>query len=64
MVAIGYEWGSQNHIRPMDACPDDIAHSDIAKKMKYFAGKFSNEKLYPGKLYKITSMFLYDTKDK
>lgn len=49
MVAIGYEWGSQNHIKPKDSCPDDIAHADIAQNMKLVAGKFSSEKLYPGK---------------
>jgi hypothetical protein len=53
MVAIGYEWGSLNHLKPRDACPDDVAHRDIADKLTGIAGAFDAEKkkkLYPSKL--------------
>ena len=48
MVALGYEWGSKNHLKPKDKSPDDVAHRDIALKMKLFGGSFANEKAYPG----------------
>ena len=48
MVALGYEWGSRNHLRPKDKSPDDAAHASIAQRMKLFAGSFAGEKPYPG----------------
>jgi len=65
MVAIGYEWGSLNHLKPRDACPDDVAHRDIADKLAGIAGTFADsdsekkkkkkKKLYPSKLSPRTS---------
>lgn len=48
MVAIGYEWGSKNHMKPQDASPDDKGNADIAAMMKHFGGSFKNEAAYPG----------------
>lgn len=48
MVALGYEWGSRNHLRPKDASPDHQAHKGIAELMRDFAGTFKNEVTYPG----------------
>ena len=48
MVALGYEWGSRNHMRPKDKSPDDNAHRLIAELMGRNAGKFGKEKAYPG----------------
>lgn len=47
MVALGYEWGSRNHLAPKDSSPDDIANLDIATLMQKFAGSFKKEKAYP-----------------
>lgn len=33
MVALGYEWGSMDHPRGKDQCPDHAAHRDIAESM-------------------------------
>ena len=33
MVALGYEWGSMDHPRGQDACPDHAAHKDMAESM-------------------------------
>lgn len=49
MVALGYEWGSRNHMRPKDASPDDRANLDLAKLMSRYAGSFKREKAYPSK---------------
>ena len=49
MVAIGYEWGSKNHMSPKDASPDDRGNADIAAMMRTFGGAFRNEAAYPGR---------------
>jgi len=41
MVAMGYEWGSKNHLKPRDKSPDDNAHARIAQRMKAYAGSFA-----------------------
>ena len=46
MAAIGYEWGSRNHIRPNDKTPDDQANAEIAAVMKTYAGAFSGQLAY------------------
>jgi hypothetical protein len=46
MVAIGYEWGSVQHPRGRDQCPDHLAHSEIAKAFVAFAGGFKGQKPY------------------
>lgn len=33
MVALGYEWGSMDHVRGEDLSPDHAAHRDIADSM-------------------------------
>lgn len=38
MAAIGYEWGSLNHNKPLDECPDHIIHNKIAQYMSTIAG--------------------------
>ncbi len=48
MVAIGYEWGSRNHPSPKDSSPDEEAYRRIGYLMRDFAGKFKQERLYPG----------------
>ena len=48
MVAIGYEWGSQNHMPPKDSSPDNFVNKDIGSLMRKYGGSFKNEKLYPG----------------
>lgn len=48
MVAIGYEWGSKNHMAPNDKSPDDVSNKEIGALMRSFGGSFRNEKLYPG----------------
>lgn len=55
MVAIGYEWGSKNHMKPNDKSPDDIANVDIANQMSAFAGSFTGEKNYPGRYEYVVS---------
>lgn len=40
MAAIGYEWGSLNHPKPQDDCPDSIIHQRIAKYMSNIAGSW------------------------
>ena len=47
MEAIGYEWGSKNHLRPDDQSPDDHCNSMIAEAMKTYAGHFHDVKDYP-----------------
>ena len=32
-MALGYEWGSVDHPRGKDLCPDHAAHKDIAESM-------------------------------
>ncbi len=51
MVALGYEWGSRNHLRPKDASPDEQAHRSIAELMRDLAGSFKNEIPYPGNTF-------------
>jgi hypothetical protein len=46
MAAIGYEWGSMQHLRGRDKCPDHLAHSAIAKAFVSFAGGFKGEPPY------------------
>ncbi len=48
MVAIGYEWGSKNHMSPKDKSPDDTANKEIGALMVSFGGAFEKEKKYPG----------------
>ncbi len=48
MVAIGYEWGSKNHMAPRDSSPDDAANREIGDLMVSFGGSFGAEKAYPG----------------
>lgn len=48
MVAIGYEWGAKNHMRPRDMSPDEFPHRDIAQIMRIYGGAFGKEKAYPG----------------
>ena len=43
MVALGYEWGSLGHRKPMDKSPDDSAHVDMAQGMAVFGGKAPND---------------------
>jgi hypothetical protein len=50
MIALGYEWGSREHMTPHDRSQDDSANRGIAKNMQLFAGKCEDNKLYPGKL--------------
>jgi hypothetical protein len=59
MVALGYEWGSRNHLRPKDSSPDENAHRVIGELMSKTAGTFGNEKPYPGtyNLCSVTSNF-------
>ena len=33
MVALGYEWGSMDHPRGKDLCPDHVAHKEIGESM-------------------------------
>jgi len=42
MAAIGYEWGSLNHRKPKDDCPDSVVHSEVAQFMKTVAGGWSS----------------------
>lgn len=54
MIALGYEWGSQNHPRPNDATPDDNANRNLGSYLSQYAGKFEDNKLYPvGKINSI-----------
>jgi hypothetical protein len=46
MVAIGYEWGSVQHPRGRDKCPDHLAHSQIADAFITFAGGFKGQQPY------------------
>lgn len=46
MAAIGYEWGSVQHPRGQDKCPDHMAHSMIAHSFVSFAGSFKGQKQY------------------
>jgi hypothetical protein len=46
MVAIGYEWGSVQHPRGKDKCPDNTAHQSIGEAFAKFAGGFKREKPY------------------
>ncbi len=48
MVAIGYEWGSKNHMAPRDRSPDDSSNKVIGELMVDFGGAFRREKRYPG----------------
>lgn len=48
MVALGYEWGSRNHLRPKDQSPDENAHRTIGDLMSRQAATFPGEKPYPG----------------
>lgn len=56
MVALGYEWGSRNHLKPRDSSPDDHAHQSIADRMQLYAGSFRNEKPYPGTCFLFLSV--------
>jgi hypothetical protein len=47
MEAIGYEWGSKNHLKPDDPSPDNHCNSMIADAMKVYAGHFSGAGDYP-----------------
>lgn len=46
MAAVGYEWGSYNHMRPMDKSPDDHMNRDVAAAMTKFGGAFRHEHEY------------------
>lgn len=46
MAAIGYEWGSVQHPRGRDKCPDNLAHSMIAQSFVTFSGGFKGQKPY------------------
>lgn len=46
MAAIGYEWGSYNHMRPHEKSPDDNLNKMIANSMSRYGGGFRKEKLY------------------
>ena len=60
MVALGYEWGSKNHMAPKDRSPDENAHKSVALQMKEYAGGFKQEKPYPGRVnYVYTVMQKY-----
>lgn len=48
MIALGYEWGSRNHMKPVDKSPDEFAHRETAMLMKELSGSFKNVKAYPG----------------
>jgi hypothetical protein len=52
MTAIGYEWGSKNHMGNRDKSPDDHANRDIALLMSRYGGEFRDSKPYPGILIK------------
>lgn len=45
-MSIGYEWGSQNHLKPNDKCPDHNAHAQVAKAMAIYGGSFAGEDNY------------------
>lgn len=47
MEAIGYEWGSKNHLKPNDQSPDNQCNSMIAEAMKVYAGHFHSVGDYP-----------------
>ena len=47
MEAIGYEWGSKNHLKPDDPSPDDHCNSMVADAMKVYAGHFDGVGDYP-----------------
>lgn len=47
MVAIGYEWGSQNHRRPNDKSPDQMPYASIGKLFSTYSGRFKREIPYP-----------------
>ena len=50
MVAIGYEWGSKNHMKPADKAPDNNIHSTMARYMVKYGGQFNPKSegyLYP-----------------
>ena len=46
MAAIGYEWGSYNHMRPRDKAPDDHLNRNVAGAMSTYGGSFQGEKKY------------------
>lgn len=46
MAAIGYEWGSYNHMRPADKSPDEHMNRDVASAMSRVGGGFRGEKEY------------------
>jgi hypothetical protein len=52
MLALGYEWGSRDHLTPNDKSPDDLGHRDIADMMAAFSGE------YRGRVYKRKLFFL------
>lgn len=47
MVAIGYEWGSLNHLSPSDKSPDDTINAEIGHQLVSYGGSFKNEPVYP-----------------
>lgn len=47
MVAIGYEWGTMEHLKGKDTSPDNNAHREIGQAMSLIAGSFRREKAYP-----------------
>ena len=46
MEAIGYEWGSYNHMKPSDRSPDHHMNSDIASTMSRYGSAFRGTKPY------------------
>lgn len=46
MVAIGYEWGSYNHMNPQDKSPDEHMNRDVASAMSLIGGSFGREHEY------------------
>lgn len=49
MVALGYEWGSTNHLAPKDTSPDHLAHMNIGQHMKHYASLIPGEGAYQSK---------------
>jgi hypothetical protein len=47
MVAIGYEWGTMDHPKGLDASPDNNVHKEIGQTMSRVAGAFRRENAYP-----------------
>lgn len=53
MVALGYEWGSKNHMAPRDGSPDDTPNREIGELMASYGGAFAAEKAYPGEPLRV-----------